>query len=98
TQSWLISTQRSRAGLKYSAPAELKCGEWDIARKLESDGPRERGARSGEEAGRGLAARLEQAAGESGQRVPWDLPLAGLRASAKGGDALGARGGRNERK
>src|SRR5438128_3367915 len=42
-----MSTQRSRAGLKYSAPAELKCGKWDIARKLESDGPRERGARSG---------------------------------------------------
>ena len=38
----------TRPGLKYSAPAELKCGKWAIARKLESDGPRERGARSGE--------------------------------------------------
>src|SRR5207253_11375954 len=47
TRSWLISSQRSRAGLKYSAAAELKCGKWDIARKVESDGPRERGARSG---------------------------------------------------
>ena len=34
-----ISSQRSRAGLEYSAPAELKCGKWDIARKVESEGP-----------------------------------------------------------
>src|SRR5207249_11020061 len=60
TRSRLIYTQRSRAGLEYSAPTELKCGKWDIARKVESDRP-SRARRSGRNKN-DLAARLEWAA------------------------------------
>ena len=60
-----ISSQRSRAGLEYSAPAELKCGKWDIARKVESDRP-SRARRSGRNKN-DLAARLEWAAEKLGK-------------------------------
>jgi hypothetical protein len=45
-----------------------------------------------------LAARLEQAAENSGKQIPFDFPFARLRASAKAGQALTAKAVRNDKK